>query len=200
MKRIFLLLLILSECVFAQSFNFNASGDEKANDILKNYIQNEYDIEDVDSAAYFYDVDQDGEKDVLGIVKSNIFYNMEGYKLIVLKKEGNDYKHLKCDIFFDNTKDIVFEKDNKITYYKSVFYKNKKYSAYIRNSGIKTIKTPKDKLTDNKMKNIEQLTRHVHNENVNVVELSDFKTLPERNVNIRYRNLSDRTKHYLDMK
>ena len=95
---------------------------------------------------------------------------------------------------------IVHQKDNKITYYKSVFYKNKKYSAYIRNSGIKTIKTPKDKLTDNKMKNIEQLTRHVHNENVNVVELSDFKTLPERNVDIRYRNLSDRTKHYLDMK
>ena len=50
MKKILLLLVVLSQIVFAQSFDFNSKGDSSANEILKNYVEKTYDIEDVDSA------------------------------------------------------------------------------------------------------------------------------------------------------
>ena len=199
MKKLLLLAVMLFSCAFAQNFDFNSKGEDEANIILKNYIQKEFDIDDFDTCAYFYDIDNDNTKEIIGIVKTNIFYTLEGYKLVVLKKISDNYEIIKSDVFFDNSQNLLIEGD-KITYYKTIFYKNKKYSASIKNNEIKTSKNVGDKLTDKKVQNIEQLTRHTHNENVNNLELSDFKSAAQKNINLKYNNLSDRTKHYLEMK
>ena len=192
MKKIFLLLAVIVQAVFANSFDFSTNGDADANKILQNYVQKEFDLEDVDAVGYFWD------NKIIGIIKHNSFYNLEGYKLVVLNNDEN-YTPVKCDVFFDNTKDIIFD-NNKIKFYKSVFYKNKKYSAHIGKDKISTIKSVNDKLTDRKIQNIEKLTRHTSGQVARCVKLSDFKTDTERNVNIKYNNLSEKTKHYLDMR
>ena len=193
-KLLLLLLLILGQCAFAQSFDFNSSGDKNANKILKEYISTKYELDedDINTVAYIYD------NKILGIVKLSMFYNLEGYKLIVLKKTETDYKYIKNNIFFDNTKNLIIE-DNKITYYKSPFYKNKEYTASIKEDEIKTYKSINDKLTDRKVKHIGHVTYHTKNENSNNIELSDFKVVPQKKVNIKYNNLNNRTKHYLEM-
>ena len=194
MKKLFLLLVVISQAVFAQSFNYSAQGDKNANEVLKNFIENEYSLENVQTVGYLYNNEY-----VIGIAKSNVFYTLEGYKLIVLKKGENGYTPVKCNVYFDNTKEVLIE-NNKITYYKSVFYKNRKYTAHIKNNEIKTLKSVQDKLTDKKVKKIENITSHKKNENQNNIELSDFKTNTQKNIRVKYNNLSDRTKHYLDMK
>ena len=85
MVRVFLLLAFLFQYAVAQDFDFNSRGMEEPNNILKNFIKNEYDIEDVDVIGYFWD------NKVLGIVKHNVFYTLEGYKLVVLEKNGDTY-------------------------------------------------------------------------------------------------------------
>lgn len=192
MKKSFLLLAVLFQIVFAQSFDFNSNGDNSANRILKDYVEKEFGLEDIDAVGYFWN-----DKTV-GIIKHSSFYNLEGYKLIVLNNDEN-YTPVKCDIFFDNTKEIIFD-DNKIQFYKSIFYKNKKYSATISNNKILTNKSLNDKFKDRKVQNIDQLTRHTKSDNIDYIEISDFKTDTEKNIKIKYNNLSDRTKHYLDMK
>jgi len=192
MKKFFLLLVVLSQIAFAQSFDFNSKGDSAAGKILKNYIEKTYDIEDIDAIGYFWN------DKIVGIVKHSNFYSLEGYKLIVLNNDENNTP-IKCDVFFDNTQEIIFN-DNKVIFYKSVFYKNKKYSATVKKDEIKTNKSASDILKDRKVQNIEKLTKHSKTDKTNNIELSDFKTNTQRKVQIRYNNLSEKTKHYLDMK
>jgi len=193
MKKLLLLLVVLFQAGFAQNFNFASSGTDSANIILKNYIQKEYNIEDIDTVAYFYD------SKVIGIVKHGAFYNLEGYKLIVLDKTNNEYTPIKCDVYFDNTKEVLIE-NNKITFYKSYFYKNKKYKAAIKSNEITTHKFLNDIVADKKVRNIEQTIAHKKNDKINNIELSDFNINSQKNVVIKYNNLNDKTKHYLDMK
>jgi len=193
MKKFLLVLVVLFQAVFAQNFDFTSNGNCDANDILRNYIENKYNIEDVDVCAYNYN------GYIFGIVKSNIFYSLEGYKLVILKKQDNDYVSVKSNIFFDNSKEFDIN-DNKITFYKSYFYKNKKCSALIRENEVKTIKTIGDNLTDRKVKNIQKLTVHTKNEKANNIELTDFKVNSQRNVNIKYNNLNEKTRHYIEMR
>ncbi len=197
MKKFILLLLLISQAVFAQSFNFNSVGEEDANGILKKFVENNFYLEDVDTVAYFYDVFQDNKPAIIGIAKSNIFYSLEGYKLIILKEEEDGFKPVKCDVLFDNTQQLILDKD-KITYYKTVFYKNKKYNAHIKDNEIKTIKTINDKLTDRKVQNIESLTRHSENGLANNLELADFNATPQRAVKINYPNMDERVRNYLE--
>lgn len=192
MKKVILLLVVLSQIVFANSFDFNSEGDTNAGQIIKNYVEKEFELEDIDTVGYFWN------DKVIGIVKHNSFYNLEGYKLVVLNNDEN-HTPVKCDVFFDKTRKIVFD-NHKIKFYKSVFYKNKKYCATIGKDKITTNKSINDKLKDRQVQNIEQLTRHTKSGNFNYIEITDFKTDTEKNVRIRYNNLSDRTKHYLDMK
>lgn len=199
MKKLCLVLLILLQVAYAQNFDFNTVGNKSANDILKNYLEKEYNIEDIDVCAFFYDINQNGNKDILGIAKTSIFHSLGGYKLIVLRNENSEYIAMNSNITFDNTKNVNIE-NNKVTYYKNEFYKNKKYSSIIKNNQIKTRKSAKDILTDKKIRNIQELTKHVNNDRINNLELSDFKTQKQRSVNIKYNNLNEKTKHYLDMR
>ncbi len=191
------MLILLTQVVFAQSFDFNSKGEKDANAILKKFVENNFYIDDVDTVAYFYDIFRDDKTVIIGIARSNIFYSLEGYKLIVLKEEEDGFKPVKCDVLFDNTQPLIFEKD-RITYFKTIFYKNKKYSAHIKENEIKTIKTLNDKLTDRKVQSIEHLTQHSEGGSSNVLELTDFKTMPERKVKINYPNLDARVRNYLE--
>ena len=193
MKRLFLLLVVLFQCAFAQNFDFNSKGEEFANETLKNFIQNQFYIDDVDTVAYKYD------DMIIGIAKYNIFHTLGGYKLITLKQQYDGYKPIKNDIVFDNTLNFYID-SKKIKYQKTVFYRNKKYCAKIKNDEIVTRKSIFDRFTDRKVQNIEQLTTHTKNTNVNNLELSDFKTNPERSVNIKYNNLNEKTRHYIEMR
>ena len=197
MKKWFLLFIILSQAVFAQTFDFNSKGVDSANKILEDYVEKEFQIDDAKATAYYFDVTGDNNQEVVGIIKTGIFYTLEGYKLIVLKKEDNEYKPIKCNVFFDNTKEIVFEK-GKVTFYKTQFYKNKKYSASIKSDEIRTIKTVNDKLKDGKVQNIEKVTRHSTGRPVNNLELADFKTTPERRVKLSYPNMDIKVRNYLE--
>lgn len=128
MKKILIVLLMLCTTCFAQTFDFNSKGEEDANEILKEYVEKNLEIEDADTVAYNYDVDSDGKKEVIGIVKAAPFYTPAGYQLFIIKKNGDDWQNVKSDIYFDNYKDLTVD-SNEIKYQKSYFYKNKKYKA-----------------------------------------------------------------------
>ena len=54
----------------AQSFDFSQKGDEVANDILKESVTKEIEGFHGDVVSYFYDIDNDNKKEIIGIVKS----------------------------------------------------------------------------------------------------------------------------------
>ena len=193
MKKLFLLLVVLCQCVFAQNFNFNSTGEKEANSIVENFIEQEFKIENSDIIAYKYN------DLIFAIVKNNLFYTLEGYKLLVLKLQDGEYKPVKSNVFFDNTANFSID-NNKITFHKTVFYKNKKSFAYIKDNEIKTHKSIQDYTTDRKVKNIEQLTRYRDDVKQNNIELTEFKTNTERKVKINYKNLNEKTKHYIEMR
>jgi len=185
---------------FAQVFNFSNSGQENANEIMFNYIQEKIQAPIHDVIAYFYDIDNDNEEEIIGIVKNKHFYSLAGYNLVILKKQDDDYQNIQTDIYFDDTKPLEID-NKKITYYKSVFYKHKKYSAkYNNNNEVTSDIVIKDFFTDKKVKAISEITKPQNNLNINIVSVNDLYPDIQRNVNIKYGNLSQRTKHYLDMK
>ena len=200
MKKIFLILfLMLFGIVNAQTFDFSKAGDKKANEIMADFVKQEMPEFYGDVVAYFYDIDSMGEDEILGIVKSKVFYTLKGYKLVVLKMDAGFWTTIENDIFFDPAQE--FEVNNKkIIYHGSVFYKNRKYKAKIKNGKIKLHKSLSDRLFDRKAHNIEEITEFVHVKEKNVINFEQFPKSEQRNVNIHYENLHDKTKHYLYMK
>lgn len=203
MKRLFLILffgLILNFNANATVLNFNGTGDNSSNQILKDLVS-EKDIIDerTEVISYFYDINNDGKNEILGIVKSRYFYSLAGYKLFVLKENNSNWEQFKSDIYFDNSQTFEIE-NKKITYHKSVFYNNKKRTASIKSNKIVTRKSFFDCFKDKKAKSIEEITQFSNNSVKNNFELENFNAQTQRDVQINYKNLSDRTKHYLDLK
>lgn len=202
MKKILLSAIafsVLNTGVFAQSFDFSKNGNSEADTILKNCIQNEIENFQGDTTAYFYDVDNDGQNEIIGIVKSKLFYNLEGYNLVVLKNNENDWQRIQTNVYFDELKPFDIT-GNKITYHKSVFYKHKKHTAVLKNGNIHAAASIKDLYQNKKVKGIEQAVDIVEGKPKIEVDISDIPCKVQRAVKIEYHNLSERTKHYLDMK
>lgn len=203
MKKIFLILffgLILNFNANATILDFNDSGDNSSNQILKDFIlKTDMIDETTEVISYFYDIDNDNKNEILGIIKSRYFYSLAGYKLFVLKENNSIWQPFKSDIYFDNSQ--TFEiKNKKITYHKSIFYKNKKRIAKIKTNKITTKKSFFDYFKNKKAKSIEEITQFNNNTPQNNFELENFNAQNQRDVKINYKNLSDRTKHYLDLK
>ena len=96
MKKIFLMLfLMLFGIVNAQTFDFSKAGDKKANEIMADFVKQEMPEFYGDVVAYFYDIDSMGEDEILGIVKSKVFYTLKGYELVVLKMDAGFGQLLK---------------------------------------------------------------------------------------------------------
>lgn len=203
MRKLFLILffsLILNFNANAAILNFNSTGNSSSNEILKNLIlKNDLIDERTEVISYFYDIDNDGKNEILGIVKSRYCYSLAGYKLFVLKENNSIWEQFKSDIYFDNCQ--TFEiKNKKITYHKSVFYNNKKRIANIKSNKIVTKKSFLDCFKNKKAKSIEEITQFSDNNIKNNFELENFNAQNQKDVQINYKNLSDRTKHYLDLK
>ena len=194
----FVILGLLSAGVLAQTFDFSKSGDSEASQILKDYIMSEYESIYPDTVGYFCDIDNDGKKEVIGIVKSSLFYSLAGYKLFVLRKNEDKYELVKSDVIFDNSQSFEIDNGN-FEFYRTFIYKNKKYKARYKNNEIITKIEASDFLTDRKVKNIENITQPVRFDNRVEVNLVDIPANAQPEVNIRYKNLSERTKHYLSI-
>lgn len=198
-KLCFLLFFSLFLSANAQTFNFSKPNNSTSNQILKNSISDDLTNEDTEVISYFYDINKDNKNEIIGIIKNQYFYSLAGYKLFFLKENNSTWEIIKSDIYFDDSKDIEIEK-NKITYYKTIFYKNKKYNARIKKNKIKTTKTIFDFFKDKKAHNIEEITKFNQNTQRNDFELENFHSQQQKSVNINYTNLNEKTKHYLDLK
>ena len=90
----------------------------------------------------------------------------------------------------------------KITnrYYHTIFYKNKKYTAKIKNNKIATNLGFLDVVSNKKAQNIEEITKLNETNERNDFIIEQFKAQNQRSVDINYKNLNDRTKHYLELK
>ena len=201
MKRILIILAFLTYVnpVYSQTLNFTKNGNESSNEILKEYVLKKMPDFQGDVSSYFYDINDDGVKEIVGIIKTNLFYSLAGYKLVVLKNNNNVWNSFKNDIYFDINQNFEI-KNKKITYYHSVFYGNKKYKAKIKKNKIVTSTHFFDFFKDKKAQDIEDVTKFVEVKEHNDFALEQFHSEGQRNVNINYTNLSDRTKHYLELK
>jgi len=199
MKKLFLAVFLLTLCAHAQNFDFQKEGNLKSNNVLKNYIAEKLPDLTGDIVSCFYDIDNDNNLEIVGIMKSQYFYSLAGYKLLVLKQENNSYKSVKSDVYFDITQNFEIE-NKKITYYKTIFYKNKKCIARIKKDKIKTKKSILDCCNDKKARNIEEITKFNETHQYNDFEIENFHTQKQRNVDFHYVNLNEKTKHYLDLK
>lgn len=200
MKKFFLILsLFLFFSANAQTFDFNKSGDVESNKILKEFLLKKAPESTAQVVSYFFDIDNDNKKEVIGIIKSQFAYSLAGYKLFALKEIDNNWQNFKTDIYFDTTQKFEIE-NKKITYHKTVFYKNKKCIAHVKKDKIATARLFLDMFKDKKAHNIEEITKFHEPVEHNDFEIENFHAQKQKNVNINYVNLNEKTKHYLDLK
>jgi len=199
MKRLFFTIFLLTLSVNAQTFDFQKEGNAQSNEISKNFILEKIPDFKGKIISYFFDIDENGENEIIGIVKHPYFYSLSGYKLLVLKIENGSYKSVKSDVYFDIAQNFEI-KNKKITYYKTIFYKNKKCSAKIKKDKIKTKKSLLDCCKDKKAHNIEEITKFSETHQHNDFEIENFHAQKQKNVDFHYVNLNEKTKHYLDLK
>lgn len=188
MKKILVLLSILLFTNFAsaQEFDFMLDGDELSNEILTDFILEEIPSVDFSVVSYFYDLDNDGNSEIIGIIKSNMFYNLKGYKLFVLTKKDRYWLPVHSDINFDNTKPVTIEA-NKITYFGGALYNGKKYTARFKNGAIKTNDKVFDIAKVRQVRQIEKTTNFSDVEEKNKIDLNDFNGSTQKNYNVFYK-------------
>ncbi len=200
MKKIFYsLFLSLFLTANAVTFDFTTEGNVNSNKILKETISNDFINDDTQIISFYNDIDNDSNNEIIGIVKSQYFYSLAGYKLFVLKNNNNKWEILKSDVYFDNSQNIEI-KNKKITYNKTIFYKNKKCKAKIKKNKIVTSKSIFDFFKDKKAHDIEEITKFSEGHTQNNFELENFHSQKQKNVNFSYKSLDEKTKHYLDLK
>ncbi len=200
MRKLTLIIFILFfiNIAHAAEYNFNEKGDIKSDEILLNFIQQEIPNTDFSVVSHFCDIDNNGDNEIIGIIKSNLFYNLKGYKLFVLKRKDEAWVPIHSDINFDNTMPVTVEK-GKIFYYGGVLYDGKKYTAEYKDNEIRTERNFFDFNRNRKIEQIENLTQFETGREKNKISLNEFHSSNQKNVNIYYKNLSAKTKHYLDM-
>lgn len=199
MRKFVLVLLGLFLCCagsHAVTFDFNAEGNNSSNEILKNVIKENFDDIDCNVISYYYDIDNDGIQEIIGIAKSSLFYSPEGYKLIALKNKDDNWVFLHNNIYFDLTKTVNIE-NHKVEYYKTSLYKNRKHTSKISN---KVANCFKESTIKQSMKNSNKVLKVNEGTSGEEIDLSAIEVPVQRAVKIQYKNLSDRTKHYLEMK
>jgi len=196
------LFLIFSCLLFgfanAQELNFKTSNNEIANNIVKDFLEEEFEKNgEFETISHFADINNDEENEILSIFKNGNFHKMRGYKLIVLKRNNDGYRIMDSDVYFDIEYPITIKK-KKITYRTTSFYKNKKYKAKVKKNEIVTKGLYKDCFKDCKMNKIEKATQFEHHE-TKTYSQNDFNCCPQKTIKISYPNLNEKTKHYLDM-
>ena len=189
MKKIFLILgLFLFSSANAQMFDFNKEGNVESNKILKDFLLEKDPNSIAQVVSYFYDVDNDDKKEVVGIIKSQFAYSLAGYKLFVLKESNGKWENFRTDVYFDITQNFEIE-NKKVVYHKTVFYKNEKCRAKVKKDKIETIGLFLDMFKDKKAHNIEEITKFHEPIEHNDFAIEDFHAQSQKSVNINYVNL-----------
>ena len=194
-KLVFALLsfIVIQTGLNASTFDFKSYGDSLSNPILEEYVQKYLEGFRGDVVSYYYDIDNDGVFEIIGIVKSNLFYNSQGYELVVLKNKDGSWHNINTDIYFDISKKIEIN-GRTVSYYKSSLKQGRLLEGRIPNRLSEGFR----QLTHNKnIKNAHLVTEGVSGREYDV---SSFSGSPQKAVKIQYENLSDRTRHYLEMK
>lgn len=197
-----ILLILFSTPVFAQSLDFTQKGDEEANAILKEYIiNNEIPGFYGSVVSYFHDIDGDNKDEIIGIVKSKLYYTLAGYNLVVLKQDENGWGAVNTDIYFDDSLPFDISK-NKISYHKSFFYKNKKAYATLSKNNTKNYRAAvsiKDRYTDKKIKGIQEIVEITEGHPSIEVNESDFPVCEQKSFVISYPEGYEKPKYHIEM-
>lgn len=200
MKKVILVLFLnLFLCANATTFDFQKQNASKSNEIMKNLAPQDIIDEKTQIISHFYDINNDKKDEIIGIIKTSYFYSLEGYKLFVLRQKDASWEILKSDVYFDDAKNIEI-KNKKITYYKTVFYKNKKCKARIKKDKIVTSKSLLSFFKNKKAHDIEEITKFTETNQHNDFELENFHAHKEKTIDVHYNNLNEKTKHYLNLK
>ncbi|MBR3605594.1 MAG: hypothetical protein IKL52_06165 [Candidatus Gastranaerophilales bacterium] len=200
MKKLFLILFLnLFLCANATTFDFQNPNNSKSNEIIRKLAPEDIINEKTQIISHFYDINNDGKDEIIGIIKAPYFYSLEGYKLFALKQKDSSWEIIKSDVYFDNNQDIKI-KNKKITYHKTIFYKNKKCKARIKKDKIVSSKSLLFFIKNKKVHDIEEITKFQETNQHNDFELENFHAHKEKTIDVHYNNLSPRTKHYLDLK
>ena len=200
MKKLCLILFLnLFFIANAATFNFHKANDSGSNEIIRNIAPKDIVNEKTQIISYFYDINNDKKDEIIGIIKSQYFYSLEGYKLFALRQNESGWEIIKSDVYFDNTQDLEI-KNKKIKYYKTVFYKNKKSKAKIKKDKIVASKSLFDFFKNKKAHDIEEITKFTQTTTHNDFEIENFHAEKQKTVDFHYVNLDEKTKHYLDLK
>jgi hypothetical protein len=131
MKKIvlFLLFLLFVQPVFAcnveKIIDLQNGSEPRANKILYEYILGslkmtpeqvkEFASIDIQSIkAYEFDLNTDGENEVIGICYSTLYWGTAGYHLFILQKNSSQYEDISLLIFEPQSEVIILkEKNNK---------------------------------------------------------------------------------------
>ena len=193
-----LLLVFLNAPVIAQTFDFTKSGDEASNDILKNCVSSEIEGFHGDVVSFFYDIDNDNKNEIIGIVKSRTFYTLEGYNLVVVEEDEGGWQMLPTNIYFDETQPLEI-KDSKISYHKTVFRRDRKTSASVRNSHYKAAASIKGYYANKKMSEIDEALTVGEGHPSIEINVEDFPECEQKSFEISYPDGYEKPKYYIEM-
>ncbi len=192
-----LFVVLANSSVIAQNFDFTKSGEEASNNILKEYISAEIEGFRGDVVSYFYDIDNDNKKEIIGIVKSRSFYTIEGYNLVVLEETPEGWQMLPTNIFFDETKPFDIT-DSKISYSKNSFKGNKKVTEK-KNSNYKAAASIKSYYTSRKIRGIEETINIGEGHPSIEVNVNDFPPCEQESFEIQYPTEYEKPKYRIDI-
>lgn len=215
MKKILLIVFVLlsffAKAKETEVFDFASKGEVEANQILKDYIEN-YTFKFCPKATgFFYDIDNDNKKEIIGYANSGFFYSLRGYKFIVLREVFDDIDNKnvitindrkwfmeESNVFFEPDFPIII-KGNKIIYREGDFYKNKKRSAKFKtniiDAGIDT-----EVYKTYKAKNLQDVLEFSQGNTQNKFNMEDFNVQNQKKYNIKYDNVDPKVKKYLEMR
>jgi len=192
------LLVLLNAPVFAQSFDFSKEGDVEANEILKEAVKREIEGFHGGVVGYFYDINGNGKKEIIGIIKSKLYCTLAGYNLVVLEQNDDNWIMTSTNINFDATLPFDIER-NKVTYHKSDFYKNKKTVATIKDNDFRAAVSIKEHYANKKLKGIEEATSIGEGHPSVEVDVNDFPECEQRAVNIEYPNGMEKIHYRIEL-
>lgn len=72
--------------------------------------------------AFAYDLNDDGKKEIIGVVYSSYYWGTEGYSLLILEKEKDNYKNITYLLNFEPLKKFCILNSKTLGYKDIKFY------------------------------------------------------------------------------
>lgn len=134
MKKIFLFLLLILfiqptlACNVQLTLDLQNGSEQKANKILYEYILEDLkmtpeqvkefaNIDTESVKAYEVDLNIDGEKEIIGVCYSTLYWGTAGFHLFILHKNNNRYENIIYALNFEPQKDLKVLQSKHNGYY-----------------------------------------------------------------------------------